>query len=343
MLRRWNYKEGSGLGLRGEGIVAPVQPAVQRSDDKSGLGYRKKPYENGLPDATPPPVQDEWSRRWSELSRALQLEEECYNKTIAALREMMEDDDTAAALAAIVESGKVFQGHRTPGTWKATLPSSTTSYIVEHVIKPKMAADAQEWEPAWDPDCHHWLRPWIPLIGHLPEELYGTVESKILTRAGKGDYHDVVSPWKEYMVPAQWNTFARRHLLPTLTRLVRELMITPPKQIDPSFRAAMHWAPLLPVDDVVSVLEEELFFDRYEDALRHWLRSAAKPSLSEACAWCVGWKKLFTPELLAQERVVARLDAVVSLVDCQAYYVGPQQALLADSMNCLPFAVKICG
>ena len=80
----------------------------------------------------------------------------------------------------------------------------------------------------------------------------------------------------------------------------------------------MQWAPLVPAQDVVSILEAELFFDRWEDAMRHWLQSAAKPSLEEAVAWCAGWKKLFTADLLGDERVLARLDSVVALVDHEA-------------------------
>ncbi|XP_047050969.1 septin and tuftelin-interacting protein 1 homolog 1-like [Lolium rigidum] len=339
MLRRWNFKEGSGLGPRGKGIVAPVQAVVQQNQH-TGIGYSQKAlYDNGLPDK-PPVVEEEWRRRCEDLCRVLALEEECCEKTIAMLRDMTEEDDisveAADALAAIMESKKVKEG-RTPGMWKATLPSSTRKYIVEEVIKPAMAAEAQEWKPSWDPDCHHWLRPWIPLIGHLPEDLYDTVESKILSRADELDYHDVVSPWKDYMHPTQWNTFTRRHILPMLTRLVRELMFTPPKQIDPSLQTAMLWAPLVPVQDVVSILEEELFFDRYEDSLRHWMQSGGKPPLSEAVAWCTGWKNFFTPELLAEERVLARLDAVMALVDGEAYLgVGTQksaQALLVDCMH----------
>uniref|UniRef100_A0ACD5YJB7 Uncharacterized protein n=1 Tax=Avena sativa TaxID=4498 RepID=A0ACD5YJB7_AVESA len=304
MLRRWSYKEGSGLGARGQGMVAPLQPAVQpRRRPKAGIGYRKKPYDNGLPDTTTPlAVQDECLRRQlQELSRDLALEEECCDKAIAVLRAMTEEGDDSAettdALAAVVESRKLFKPagqQRTPGTWKATLPPSTTQYVVEHVIKPGMAADAQEWLPSWDPDCHNWLRPWMPLVDHLPETLYGTVEGKILGRADEFDYHDVVAPWKEH-------------------------------------------GPGAVGRDVVSVLEEELFFDRHQDALRHSLQSAAKPSLSEAVAWCVGWKKLFTPELLAQERVVAR--AVVALVDCEAYLGPSLQSLLVDCMRRLQFVL----
>ncbi|KAM0896470.1 hypothetical protein ACQ4PT_023173 [Festuca glaucescens] len=223
--------------------------------------------------------------------------------------------ETAEALAAVVKAMEVFRRERTPGMWKAALPSSTTLYIIEHVVKPKMAADAQEWTPSWDADCHHWVRPWVPLAGHLPDSLYGTVERKITKHA---DEYAVISPWKDQMDPTQWDTFTRLHVLPWLTRLIRELMTAPPKQMDPSFHTVMQWAPLVPAKIVVPILEEELFFDRFEDELRHWLQSGTgKPSSEEAVAWCAGWKKLFTPELLADERVLARMDAIVALVDAE--------------------------
>ncbi|CAM0949244.1 unnamed protein product [Alopecurus aequalis] len=315
MLRRWNYKEGSGLGARGQGIVAPVQPAVQRRRRKyAGLGYHPKRRDNGLPDKAPPPpvVEDECA----DLSQDLGLEVKCCDKTIALLRAMAQEDDgveTAAALAAVVKSRKVFKRKRTPGMWKASLPPSTVHYIVEHAIKPRMAVDVQEWMPSWC--CEDWVRPWIPLIGHLPKTLYQAVETKIAKHAH--DY-DVISPWKQYFDPAQWGTFSEHHVLPWLTRLVREVMITPPKQVDRSFCTVMLWAPLVSVQNVVSILETEQFFERWEAALRHWRETAAKPSSEEAVAWCTGWKNLFTPELLGNDRVLARLDSLVASVDPQA-------------------------
>ncbi|CAM0904574.1 unnamed protein product [Alopecurus aequalis] len=256
MLQRWNYQEGWGLGARGQGIVAPIKATMRCP--KAGIGHMEEPYDNGLAAPPPPPS-------------------------------MGGDDsaETASALAAIVESKEVFdRQERTPGTWKATLPPSTTRYLVEEVITPRMAVDAREWDPSWNPQCHHWLRPLIPLVGHLPASLFGVVEGKI----NSGDYN-TVSLWKQYLHPTQWDVFNRRHVLPKLARLVRELRVTAPKQTDSSFRKLMLW----------------------KGALRHWLL-AAWPPLAEATAWCNGWKDLFTPELLEDERVLAHLQGGLAMV-----------------------------
>ncbi|XBJ27071.1 hypothetical protein VPH35_004393 [Triticum aestivum] len=283
MMRRWNYREGSGLGAHGQGIIVPIQFTVR--SPKAGIGHCEKPHDNGL----------------YGLSRALRLEVECYEKILSLLHDMaLQGDDsveTADALAAIVKSKKVIQENRALGLWKATLPSSTLRYIIEKVIMPRMAMDAREWMPSWDPDCHHWLHPLIPLIDHLPESLYDIVESKI----SNGGY-DIPTP----------------HLTEA-GQFTRNLRITPPKQIDSSFCTLMLWAPLVHVEDMVFILEAELFFDKWKSALRHWLH-AAKPSFGEATAWCTGWKKLFTPELLADERVLAHLEVGVDIVNILVNY-----------------------
>ncbi|XBJ03138.1 hypothetical protein VPH35_022368 [Triticum aestivum] len=289
MMRLRNYKEGAGLGAHGQGIVVPVK--TEKRSSNAGVGHSEKPYDNGLPGApAPPPAEDRWGE-WAAASRALGLERDCYEKILALLRDMkLEGDDsaeTADALAAI----------RALGAWRTALPPSAVQHIVEQVLAPRMAMKAREWEPVWNPGCDHWLRPWIPLIGHLPESLYSIFNRK--------DYFD----------PAHWEIFSRRHVLPRLTRWLQQLRITPPKQIDIKFRTVMEWAPLVRTEDAVSILEQE-FFGKWESALRHWLQSA-KTSPGEADAWCTGWKNLFTPELLDDERVLARLEVGAAIADRQ--------------------------
>ncbi|KAM3407271.1 hypothetical protein ACQJBY_000991 [Aegilops geniculata] len=316
MMRLWNYKQGSGLGAHGQGIIAPIKAI--RHYSTAGIGHSETTYKNGLQGAPAPspPAQDEWHES-AAVSRALRLERDCYERTLALLRDVkLQGDDsveTAEALAAVVKSEEMLlRGKkRAPGAWRAALPPSAVQHIVEQVLTPRIAVKAREWEPLWSPGCDHWLRPWIPLIGHLPESLYGTVEGKI-----SGGCLDVISPWKDYFGPTHWEIFCRRHILPRLTRWLQQLKITPPKQRDTKFSEVMSWTPLLRTEDVVSILEQE-FFGKWESALRHWLRSARPPS-GEAAAWCAGWKNLFTPELLHDERVLAWLESGVAMVDREA-------------------------
>jgi tuftelin-interacting protein 11 len=82
---------------------------------------------------------------------------------------------------------------------------------------------------------------------------------------------------------------------------------TPPKQDDGGFAGLMRWASVVPAQDMAQLLEEE-FFGKWQDALCRWLW-AAKPTAGEAVAWHEGWKRLLTPELLAEERVRVPIEA----------------------------------
>jgi tuftelin-interacting protein 11 len=209
--------------------------------------------------------------------------------------------------------------------WKDMLPPSTMQRILEEVVMPELTADVESWDPRspWDTtSCHLLLRPWVPLAGPLLEDLYPTVRRKLRdglkgwdTDRALASNYELVSPWKDLFGPATWEEFIGEiKVLPWLAQALLDLRITPPKQKDASFgEVIMKWAPLVR-DDAMVVLLERAFFDRWLHALRHWLLSAGRPA-GEAMAWCRGWKRLFPPELLANERVLARLDAGVDMVN----------------------------
>ena len=57
MMRRWNYREGSGLGAHGQGIIVPIQFTVR--SPKAGIGHCEKPHDNGLYVPQLPHVEEE--------------------------------------------------------------------------------------------------------------------------------------------------------------------------------------------------------------------------------------------------------------------------------------------
>ncbi|XP_025825363.1 septin and tuftelin-interacting protein 1 homolog 1-like [Panicum hallii] len=180
---------------------------------------------------------------------------------------------------------------------------------------PKLSAAAESWEPRWEPvPCHAWVHPWIPLLGRRHEPLVATVRCKLGNalvgwRAPRATAdHDMVLPWKDAFGPAAWEEFVGRHVVPYLRQGLRAVRVTPPKQEDGGFGGVMRWLSVVPARDMARLLEEEGFLGKWQDALCRWLW-AARPTVAEATAWHEGWKRLLTPELLADERVRAPIEA----------------------------------
>ncbi|KAL6651032.1 hypothetical protein ACP70R_009957 [Stipagrostis hirtigluma subsp. patula] len=209
-------------------------------------------------------------------------------------------------------------------TWGDALPVPAIQRLLDRAVVPKLAAAVESWEPRWEPvPCHAWVLPWVPLLGHLLDPVLETAQRKLgkaLSRwhaARAAEDYGLVTPWKEAFGPAAWDELVGRHVVPYLRQGLRALRVTPPpEQEDGAFRAVMTWAPVVPARDVARLLEEE-FFGGWLDALCRWLR-AARPTVGEAVAWHQGWKRLLTPELLADERVQAPLEAGLSMISRSA-------------------------
>ena len=212
--------------------------------------------------------------------------------------------------------------------WKDTLPPSAVQRILVELVMPELTSEVESWDPrdAWQADCCHLLlRPWMPLAGPLLESLCVTVRSKLekVLREWDDDSHallsksnlNLVAPWKTMFSPASWEEVLDGiGVVWHLEQRLRSLRITPQKQNADAFcEVMMKWAPLARAEDMVRLLEAE-FFGRWRHALRHWLL-AAKPATREAVEWCNGWGRAFTPELREDERVHARLEAGIDMVN----------------------------
>ncbi|RLM74530.1 hypothetical protein C2845_PM15G14140 [Panicum miliaceum] len=195
-------------------------------------------------------------------------------------------------------------------TWGDALPLPAIQRLLEQAVMPKLSA-APRWEPV---PCHAWVHPWIPLLGRWLEPLLATVRCKLgkalvgwRAPRATADY-DMVLPWKDEFGPAAWEAFVGRHVVPYLRQGLRVVRVTPPKQEDGGFGGVMRWLSVVPARDMARLLEEEGFFGKWQDALCRWLW-AARPTVAEATAWHEGWKRLLTPELLADERVRVPIEA----------------------------------
>uniref|UniRef100_A0A0E0DG43 GCF C-terminal domain-containing protein n=1 Tax=Oryza meridionalis TaxID=40149 RepID=A0A0E0DG43_9ORYZ len=189
-------------------------------------------------------------------------------------------------------------------TWKDTLPPSALAFILEKVVMPELVAGADSWSPTWWTEpASVWVSPWIPHLGvdrlHGAGELGRWMKGRDVTRCAYGK----VSQWKGVFDPETWD------------ESLRDLTISPTRTWGGSntFPLVMRWALLVPARYMVPVLESE-FFGKWRYAVYRFV-TEVRPIPGKAAVWYQSWKDLFTPELLADERVLLQLETGLGMIN----------------------------
>uniref|UniRef100_A0A0E0KSS3 G-patch domain-containing protein n=1 Tax=Oryza punctata TaxID=4537 RepID=A0A0E0KSS3_ORYPU len=208
-------------------------------------------------------------------------------------------------------------------TWKGTLEPSTMAFILQKIVRTKLVASAEVWSPEWwstvTPNV--WVGQWIPHLGHGSLQSVYKAIARQLERSLSGkrgvthrDYCHIM-PWREVFDPASWNELIEHYVVPLLRKSLRHVSISAKMVWGYSnpFPLVMKWASLVPVQYMVPLLEEE-FFGNWKDATNRFLLGV-KPLPEEASEWYESWKGLFTPELLAEERITLQLEVVLDMIN----------------------------
>ncbi|XP_040375850.1 septin and tuftelin-interacting protein 1 homolog 1-like [Oryza brachyantha] len=216
--------------------------------------------------------------------------------------------------------------------WKEDLPPSTMRFILEKIVLPELVASAEDWSPVmwpwwnvpaskWMAPASKWMAPWIAYFGHgrlrsvyktIAKTLGGTFCEWGVTNV---DYHRA-APWKEVMDPESWDEFVlQEYVVPRLRETLRSLKVSARLTWGRSntFPLVMKWASLVPAKHMVPLLEEE-FFGKWRSAI-YRLLMGDRPPPEQATAWYEMWRELFTPELLAEERVVVQLESGLDMIN----------------------------
>ena len=236
-------------------------------------------------------------------------------------------------------------------TWDGTLPRAVVEELHASAVLPKLRRAVDEWEPALvsATPAHVWLHPWLPRLGESLQSLWAPIRHKL--GAALAEWHPsddsalrLLGPWRRVFEPRDWDALLSRAVTPKLEHaLLAELVVDRDAGADAAALAASpkaaplgwvtRWERCLPAKKMVGLLEA-CFFPKWHRTLHGWL--ARRPGteqppldLEQVTRWYLGWKSLFSEDLLAHERVRAQINVALDMMN---------QAAAGDGVSAPPVA-----
>lgn len=198
--------------------------------------------------------------------------------------------------------------------WAPLLPSYILDNVLEQIILSKIVSEVAIWDPLTDTiPIHVWILPWHGLLG---PKLSAKVYPKIRDTLGNAlatwlpsdrSARAMITPWAKVFDSGEMEAFVIKYIVPKLQVSLAELIINPVQQDLECWNQFWEWNEIIPTILIAQILDK-CFFPKWIQTLVIWLNQ--NPNLDQVSRWYVGWKTLFSDDVLKQITVKGKRNQV---------------------------------
>jgi hypothetical protein len=173
------------------------------------------------------------------------------------------------------------------------------------------------------------------------KDLYPSIRQKFTVSLAEWEASDssaltLLKPWQRVFEAKDWSSLMRRCVTPKLEDALAMLQINPSNQVLDPVRTVLKWESMLGPSAFITLLEQH-FFRKWHAALHKWL-TASNVDLDEVAQWYIGWKTVFSEELLSHERMRVQLNVALDMMNQAAAGEGVVMPNVAAPQPTAPLA-----
>ena len=226
--------------------------------------------------------------------------------------------------------------------WSDVMPEALMREITHALVLPRLQRRVGEWEPTKERVALHvWFHPWLPMLHKNLKDLYPSIRQKFTVSLAEWEASDssaltLLKPWQRVFEAKDWSSLMRRCVTPKLEDALAMLQINPSNQVLDPVRTVLKWESMLGPSAFITLLEQH-FFRKWHAALHKWL-TASNVDLDEVAQWYIGWKTVFSEELLSHERMRVQLNVALDMMNQAAAGEGVVMPNVAAPQPTAPLA-----